>query len=374
VERPVVLFLNDELWNCFNQLAAALRRDGFAPLRVVTGDARRGRFVRFVERALYRGVVDLDRPDDVARLHALVADGRVVDAQVNEQLLGTIGVESELGRLLSEVTGVAVERRATWIDKLALTEEVRAAGVAVPEQCCADELDPDEAVERFGLPLMLKRRTGTGGTEVRLVRSRDELRPALDSLGGKLEHLFYQRFVDGDLVGYGALRLGDTTRYEFTAREFKSAASPLGPTARVVTTDDADLADSGRRVLERLDCGPLAAIELLRDRDGGLWFIDLSVRAWGNFSSLAGAGVDFPAAYARAIRGASAEGTGPVRSRPGVELRVVPVAAADDVGAPLTRVLARLVRDLAPYVRRFGVRYCAVVIAGVVIQRMSPRP
>jgi hypothetical protein len=366
---PVVLFLNDDLWNCFDQLAAALSREGVGPVRVITGNARRGRYVRLVERLLYREVLELERETDVERLTEMVDAGRVLDVQINERLFHRLGVASPFALLVARVTGVDVDRRATWIDKLELSHEVRRMGVQVPDQCRADELAPEAAVERFGLPLVLKRRTGTGGAEVRIACDIEAVHQALRDLGCELEDLLYQRYVHGHLMGYGAVRSAEGTHQEFTACESKGETDPLGPTVQVHTTRDEDLVREGRRVLEQLGCGPLAAIEFIRDVEGTLWFIDLSTRAWGNFLSFMPVGLDFPSGYLHALRGL---GPADSWSRPeaGMTLRVVPTAA-EDTRSPLGPVMVRLVGDLRPYRRRLGLRYCIAAMVGVFARRRA---
>jgi predicted ATP-grasp superfamily ATP-dependent carboligase len=287
-------------------------------------------------------------------------------------MLDGLGVTSPFAQLVARATGVPVARRAGWIDKIALADELRTLGICVPDQCGADELSTTAAVERFGLPLVLKRRTGTGGAEVRIVHDADHIDEMLRSLGGPFEHLFYQRYIDGDLVGYGAVRSRSGPLQEFTAREHKGRTNPLGPTVNVHTIDDERVAAQGRFVLAQLDCGPLAAIEFLEDCDGTLWFIDLSTRAWGNFLSFIGAGLDFPSGYLRVLRG---DGPSPARTRPepGMQLRVMPAAAEDELRASPAHALLALVRDMRPYRRRLGLRYCVVIALGVLAREHSRR-
>ena len=233
--RPVVLMLDDELWHCFNQLAAALRRDRIDPIRVVTGSARRGRFVRFVERCVYRGVIDVDVSDGLSQLRGVVDSGRVLDVQVNEETLAAIGIRSEVGLLVARASGVSPERREVWIDKLATNATVASLGIAVPEYYPSSDTTPEVAAQRLGFPLVVKRSIGTGGRGVRIVRDLGALKVAVSELGGDGSVVFFQRFVAGDLVGYGAVRSAQGVVAEFTGHETKGHTNPLGPSVGVDT-------------------------------------------------------------------------------------------------------------------------------------------
>jgi hypothetical protein len=177
--------------------------------------------------------------------------------------------------------------------------------------------------------------------------------------------LFFQRFVAGPLVGYGAVRSRDRTVAEFAATEMKGRGNPLGLTAAVATIEDDALVTLGRRILDGLGCQGLAAIEFLLDADGRLWMIDLSTRAWGNFLSLTGAGVDFAKVYVDVLRNPYTSALSQ-QTEPGRVIRVVPAAITNDARElSLPRLMTALVGDLRPYAGRLGLSYCGVVVAGV---------
>jgi hypothetical protein len=368
-QGSVVLFLNDDLWDSFNQLAAALLREGIDPVRVVTGSASRDRLPRFVEWLLYRGVIDLDAPDGLDRVRQLIDAGRVLDVQSNELLLAELGLRSEIGDLVARASGVSVDQRESWVDKLWLAASLEALGVRIPEYYAATEVTLPQVAARLGFPLVVKGRIGAGGNTVRIVHDLEGLNAAVLALGGVSSALFYQRFVPGELVGYGAVRSSQGTVAEFTACEVKGQRNPLGPTAIVNTTDDAALAEVGRGVLDGLGCRRLAAIEFIADAQGMFWMIDLSTRAWGNFLSFGQVGLDLAAAYVEVLHNPDAPAACR-RVAADRTLRVVPYAARDESAAlSLPRLMAVLARDLRPYVRRLGLRYCAAVVPRVLKDR-----
>ncbi len=67
---PVVLFVSDEQWHCFNfnQLAAVLRRHGVRPVRVLATRTRRSRLTRLMDHWVYGGIVCVGQPSGVADL------------------------------------------------------------------------------------------------------------------------------------------------------------------------------------------------------------------------------------------------------------------------------------------------------------------
>jgi hypothetical protein len=363
--EPVVLFVNDEPWNSFHQLAAALRRSGISPIWVTDG-AERGRFSRFVERTLYGDAIDIGAAGGLDRMERLVRSGRVIDVQVNERFLFDLGDKSIVAQLIAEATGISVDQRARWSDKVAYMGAMEALGVRVPHYCFGTT--PKEAADLLGYPLVVKARVGTHGTEVRVVRDAAMLADAVAVIGDP-STLLFQQFIGGALYGYGAARGTSGTIAEFTARETKGSTNPLGPTAVVHTIDDDRLATIGRRALDALGCRGLAAVEFLADARDDLWLIDISTRAWGGFSAFTDAGVDFAAAYVDVLRNAC-DVRAYARTMPDRTVRVVPTAAVETASSEsFLRLSITLGRDLRPYVRRLGLRYCLVASATVLVER-----
>ena len=300
----VVLFVDDDLWHCFNQLAASLSKSAIAPVRVVTGRQDLGRYGRFVERMLYRDTISLCTPMGVDRLRSLVASGAVLDVQVNEETLDRAG--PDVAALIEQATGVERAQRVSWVDKAELATILAGAGVPTPGQQAASVcvLAGDGGIET---PSVVNRAIGSGGTSVRIVHDGAALTQAVDELGdGNPDRVIVQRFVHGDLMGYGGLWGDDGPIAEFTAIEHKARSNPLGPTAIVTTCDDPALLELGRTVVKTLGCRGLVAIECIVDRDNTYHVIDVSPRAWGSFMAYAQAGVDFAAEYRAGARGRAA--------------------------------------------------------------------
>lgn len=353
-----VLFVDDEQWDCFNQLAAVLRRHGVDPVRVRTTAASRGRVVAMLDRGVYRGVVTLDASGRTSELHDLVAGGVVLDVQMSERTLLRIPPGTPDAALLETASGIAAARRARLVDKLALAQWLREAGVPVPEHISAKEMGAGGAVDRLGLPLVVKRRTGTGGLEVRIAATVPAVETAVRELGANPDELFFQQFIDGDRLGYGAAVYRGVPLQECAALEMPARADPLGPTAYLRSIDAPELVEMGRRVVEVLGCERLVSMEFMRDREGRIWFVDLSTRSWGSFLAWRGAGLDLTEGYRFALGIAEAS---PVVRRPRGDalLPVFPTAVRDvlqRVGA--LRSSATIARALCPHLRRTGLRYC----------------
>lgn len=367
---PVVLFVSDEQWHCFNQLAAVLRRHGVRPVRVLATRTRRSRLTRLMDHWVYGGIVCVDQPSGGADLRDLVRSHRVLDVQVNEETFQRIDPTSDAAKELARLDGSSWHNRASLYDKVALAARLKARGVEVAQVIDADQATPEEAITQLGLPLVVKSRTGTGGREVRIAHDVSAAYDAIDSLGGERSRIFYQRHIDGDLVGYGAVAQSGSPLQEYAALELKSVSDPLGPTARVRAVSDRHLFAAGRGVLEILGSERFVSVEFMKAHDGRLWFIDLSTRVWGNFLAWRAAGLDLTEGYLHTIGATPAL---PATKLPEHEelLPVFPAALSDVFRFGSWTAAAReLWRDARAYAPIVGARYCALAAAGLVVDRL----
>jgi Biotin carboxylase len=366
-----VLFVSDEQWNCFNQLAAVLRRHGIRPVRVLTErNGRRGLLTRLMDCLVYAGVVDLGRPSGVADLRRLVATGQVLDLQIDERSFQSIDPGSVAARELARLDGSRWHTRAAVYDKVALAERLHAHGIPLAPLISADEVSPEEAIGQFGLPIVVKCRWGTGGTEVRIAADVSELVAAVASLGGDRSQIFYQRHIDGDLVGYGAVVRNGSPIQEFAALELKSVADPLGPTAHARATGDARVLTAGREVLGVLGTEGFFSAEFMQARDGSLFFIDVSTRVWGNFLCWTAVGLDLTEGYLHAIGVVS---TPPAVTGPQDDglVTVFPAALSDVFRSDAWTTAVRATwRDARSYLPHVGVTYCTLAAVALVVDRL----
>jgi len=358
--RPIVLFVDESPWRCFDQLAAYLRRSGARPIRVTVAPVS-GWFRRLVDRSLYGERVELAGPDGRRRLDELLASGRVVDVHASEGAIAVLGPGSAVVARLAACALGARGMGAAVVDKYAVGRRLADRGARVPCQLPVGDVDVDQAIDALGLPLMVKQRVATAGIGVRLASSRAEVVAALEALGGGRSALTYEQFVAGEVVHYAGVFGPDGPQHEATVVPRRSAANPLGPAVAVTTSDDAELRRIGRQLVSWLGAEGLVAVELIRDADGCSWPIDLGPRVWGNVLAPVRDGAALFEHYGKLI-GLAPAGS-PVRTaRSGRTHVVQPRGLLQAVAVGRPNDIAAAGWDLTGgYGRLLGLRYVAIV-------------
>ena len=373
--RPTVLFLDDENWDCFAQLAALARQAGCRVVQVVT---RSSTTTRIVSPIIFDELIRLDQPAGPARLVELASRDDVRDVQISEHSFARVDPSSPAARVLFSVGPLDHRARAELLDKLVVSVRLRDAGAATPETIPVAEAGPDLAVAKLGWPIVLKSRIGSGGAGVRVAEDLAGLERALGDLGASHEpdELYYERYVVGQVFTYGAVVGIDGVEQEVTLRATPNASAPLGPSAEILTIEDERVAAMGRLAVDALGCRGFVNIQMLRDAAGDLWIIDVNTRAWGSFAAVCEAGLDFSEGYFHAL-GLRADPPRARRATPGVSMHVFPRAVLAHVQIGDARGAARAFwREAAPYRRRLGVRYwcsSAVLIAAGLVEARRRR-
>ena len=371
-EFGTVLFVNAESWHCFDQLAAVLGRRGVRTVRVLATEIPRSRIDRLTDRFVYGETVNVHDPEGVDRLEAIVTTEPILDLQVNEREYLAIPYGSRSWSLLASADP-SWRRRGHLYDKAVLAQVLDDAGVGVPKMLHGAATSPEEALVRLGAPMMVKARFGTGGSEVRIVGDAPSANTAIDDLTGDANQVFFQEYLDGDLLGYGGVFRGDEPVQQLTAIEHKSLSDPLGPTARAQATIDGELQTSGRRARDALGTRGFFAAEFLRAPDGHVVCIDVCTRAWGSFLCWTGAGLDLVDGYLYAL---GVTGTLPA-SAIALQRETVTVFPAGLLDTfergtwPAT--LRATCREVYRYAPTTGIRYCALATTRLLVQRVRAR-
>jgi hypothetical protein len=300
-----VAFLDDgQQGALFDPFAATLRRRGIRTLRIATGPGGAARRLR--DRLFYTRVLPLPSADTDVRLAEVLAAHGVGDVQLGEATLARLGLGSAAVRSLAD-RALACSTLAPWVmyDKFALNARLAEAGLRTPPQLDAAEVTAEEAAGRLGLPLMVKRRTAEGGRGVRLAPTAAAAREVLAQWKGLPGGVFFQAYIPGELVMYGALvgPGGILVEHGFRATELQAR---YGPSARLQLHDDADVLQAGRRITAALGLRGLAQLDFIRDATGGLWHLDANPRCWSSLLTADACGAGFVAAYAALVRGAAA--------------------------------------------------------------------
>jgi hypothetical protein len=364
--RPTVLVLTDLGSEQFDQFASSVRRHGVRVVRVHTGSPEgetgpgraRTRWLR--DRWLYDGCVLLsDAADGTSRARA---GADIVDVLWFEATAETAGIaDPRFQRITQWSLACSEVPPSLLLDKFALNAHLERHGVRIPAQICAAEIGAAEAVARLGLPLIVKDRIGAAGARVRLADSVEQVDAAVRELGGaRGEGAFYQQYIVGDMVMYGAVFDEDGPLIEHGLKVVRSRW-PLGPSASLRLFEDSALLRDGRAVMRALGCRGLAEIGFIRDHEGRCWHIDANFRCWGNMVSLLSAGVDYAGAYAALVTGAGYAGARRLAD-PGAQVDVLPYALYDALSFGSLRDIVREARRFAAMCRDGpGPRYATVI-------------
>lgn len=179
------------------------------------------------------------------------------------------------------------------------------------------------------------------------VASRDELLRLLPLLERHETDLVLQEAVPGGedrIVSYHAYVREDGERAaEFTGRKVRTSPRTYGMSSCLEITDDAEVARTGRAIVERLGLTGVVKLDLKRDpRDGRLLLLEANPRftLWHHPAALAG--VNVPALVYRDLVEPHRRPAPAPRARPGVrwmllrsELRALPEhRAAGELGVP----------------------------------------
>jgi hypothetical protein len=378
-----VLLVDDEGWPSFDQVAAGLRRKGLRVIRVTASKRpalRRlspGPVLRWAtDRLLYEQVISLGHEAGRRRLAELAAADEIADAVMTEPTLRKIGLDSEAGRLLlAHSLAYRATPASVLLDKWEINRALAAAGVPVPEQL-AHPCSPAEAVDRLGLPLVIKTPLGAAGYGVRLARTLAEAEEAVSELRATGQEPFFQAYVEGPVVMYGAvLGPGGKPLIEHGFRVEK-AQSRLGPSAVVALYDRPQLIELGRRAVDLFRPEGFAAFGFIETADGRMLHIDANLRAWGNIASPLKLGINYLDAYAAMVQQKTWTESALLESASSV-LRVYPYALFEAFRSGSWREISLNTADFLDVCQAaLGVRYCLQALgqAALLVGRGSKRP
>jgi ribosomal protein S6--L-glutamate ligase len=152
-------------------------------------------------------------------------------------------------------------------------------GVAVPDTSLA--ITPESALqysERFGFPLILKLLRGFGGKGVMMIKSREELRPILDTLSVFDEFLSSQKFVPNAGEDIRTYVIGeDVIGIKRTGAENEWRANvSTGGTATFIEIPEA-LKETSRRIAQLIGL-EIAGIDFI-ESEGRFVFIEANFTA-----------------------------------------------------------------------------------------------
>jgi hypothetical protein len=290
--KPAVVFVDDDRWESFFQLAAILRGAGIRTVRISVSPAIWRAENLLFDRNIF--LLDAPSPEQLARI---LADEHVIDVQPTESLAVTAyaAVQMLPARQRSDLwTG-----RSEILDKWNIAKFVRELGLRSPETLLASLVSADEAVAKLTLPIVLKRRVGSSGSNVKVFGSIDTLREFLATLEAPSDW-FYEQFIEGRSIVCAACASDDGIHVIATYEVLKRIHL-RGPSSVAEFRHDPELAKSGRTLISALHMRGLVCFDIIRDSKGVDWIHDVNPRVFGGLSMCQLAGFDFRDAYLRCL-------------------------------------------------------------------------
>jgi D-alanine-D-alanine ligase len=221
--------------------------------------------------------------------------------------------------------------RTAW-DKPVAKSVARAAGLATPHSVALPhgtfrELGAQAVltamIDRLGLPLVVKPARGGSALGVSVVRAASELPRAMVGCFAYGDVALVERFVEGVEVAVSVVDTGDGPRvlpaveivadggvYDYDARYVAGSTEFFVP-ARLTDAAQAAVEDAALRAHQAFGLRHLSRTDLIVDRDGQPWFLEVNVAPGMTETSLLpqaaeAAGEDCGALYRRLVETAAA--------------------------------------------------------------------
>jgi hypothetical protein len=189
------------------------------------------------------------------------------------------------------------------LNKSLQVEAARNAGFAVPETLCiesaAEILDSGDSLS---FPLILRPAECVPTYHGRLYKCRnwvcatyEELRIAVSQWSERVP-LLAQPFIEGTGEGVFGLVAHDGVR-AWSAHRRLRMMNPhgSGSSACISQPVTADVKRHAEALLRAINWQGMFMIELLRDRSGNVWFVELNGRPWGSMALSRRQGLEYPA-------------------------------------------------------------------------------
>jgi D-alanine-D-alanine ligase len=264
---------------------------------------------RNVLDALRARGVDAHAVDGVTALLDAIRGGHF--ARVFNILHGRGGEDGVLQGALEALripyTGSGVLGSALSMDKIRTKQVWIACGLPTPDYVvCHPGDDAARLVEDFGLPVVVKPAHEGSSVGVSRVRSPAELSSAFETAGRHDADLLVERLIDGDeltvaILGGEALpsiRIVPAGEYydwhaKYVAEDTQYLCPGLDGAA------EAELRALALEAFRTAGCSGWGRVDLMRDRSGGLWLLEVNTTPGMTSHSLvpkaaAAVGVDFP--------------------------------------------------------------------------------
>lgn len=305
------------------QVVGALRSRGH---EVIAYDSGRGRLTSADEQHLFASKIDRAPPDKrvVTSLPTVVSAPDL--AHVDVVFIAMHGGSGEDGTVqaLLDLAGIPYTGSGKLGSALGWDKDVAkrlflAAGVPTPDWLMAP-VAVDLAIERLGLPLIVKP-NGQGSTVgLTLVKTRAELEKAIALAAGFDSEVMLERYIDGRELTVGiledrALAVGEIIPstgpiFDYAAKYQAGGAEEIFP-ARLTAEQTARAQDLALRVHRALKLETYSRVDFRMDAEGNLWCLEVNTLPGLTAASLLpraaqAVGIGFPELCERICTGALA--------------------------------------------------------------------
>ncbi len=221
---------------------------------------------------------------------------------------------SRIKRALSSVTQLEtpeLEQICFAADKERVHELAARLGIPVPATLYPQSRETLESCAgRVGYPLILKARKESPGITVRVVKTREALFPAYNSLtADSCSEMnappMLQEYIPGHGCGFFALYQHGVCKRLFMHRRIRENPPVGGISSCAESFYDATLKELSLRLLDALQWHGVAMVEFRYDqRDRQYKLLEINPKFWGSLDLALGAGADFPGDLCRMAAGA----------------------------------------------------------------------
>jgi hypothetical protein len=292
--RPTVVFVDDDRWDSFIQLAAILRKAKYRTVRITVAPSGWR-----AEHLLFDRYVSLPLPPDPDHLSKILSTEYISDVQPTESLAMTTYAALEL--LPASQWSRTWTSRSAVLDKWKVSTALREFGLRTPDTILADLTSPAEAVNKLSLPIVLKRRVGASGSNVNVFESLESLQIFFATVE-RPGDWFFEKFIHGESLVCASC-VSDEGVDVIATYEVLKRIRLRGPSSIVIFGNDAKLEETAKVLIEKLNLRGLMCFDIIRDSNGDDWIHDVNPRVFGGFCMGQLAGFDFRGAYFHYLSG-----------------------------------------------------------------------
>jgi protein-tyrosine-phosphatase/predicted ATP-grasp superfamily ATP-dependent carboligase len=261
-----------------------------------------------IEKSKFVDIEFVTDPD--VSIERAIADLQHVVQKLNNPILMALDDEAiwlidELSNTVEvRVAGAVGAQARIALDKRLQLEAARNAGFSVPETQLIETAADLQPIRRF--PIILKPALAAREISGRLGRAKAYVIDDFSSIASFrhdfdfVEPMLAQRLLSGTGEGVFGLALRDRVVCWSGHRRVRMM-NPMGSgsSACISVKPDPDICAASERFVKSIEWRGMFMIELLRDTDDNVWFMELNGRSWGSMALARRMGFEYPAWTAR---------------------------------------------------------------------------